>query len=121
MPRAVVGSTTLDIPENQVLVTYPDDDPSHHHRVLFFRIAGGKWISSSQDYDVQIVDVLEEEGVIALARDAEFPVPVENVYTFPPFDQHRFDRLRAECRRLAIITGVDIEGPGQTASSDAKW
>ena len=121
MARATAETRTLDIAENQMLVTYEDDDPKHHHRVLFFRVENGKWIGASPHYKVHVVDVLAEEGVIPLARASDFPVPFGDVLTFRLFDQQRFDRLRAEARRLAIITGGDLEGPGRAAVSDAKW
>ena len=61
----------FDIPEQQLFVYF--DDPGHgwHHRVLLLPLGAGRWIATSTDYDVEVMD-LAEYTVCPLARNTPF-------------------------------------------------
>eukprot|EP00959_Pyramimonas_sp_CCMP1952_P388312 8137023-Pyramimonas_sp.AAC.1 len=67
---------SLDIPERQILVHYPDDGIPHHHRILLVKLDGSRWIWSTPDFSVRAIDVADRAvvpGLLPLARNAPFP------------------------------------------------
>ncbi|CAK0822212.1 unnamed protein product [Prorocentrum cordatum] len=47
-----MAARTLDIREAQVLVHYPDEDLSWHHRVLLHRVEGALWLGLTPDHEI---------------------------------------------------------------------
>ena len=71
----VVGDeeSTLDLPERQVLVNFPDDaDYQWHHLVLLLRGGAGKWFAGDPYGQVRFID-LTATLVVPLDRKAAFP------------------------------------------------
>ena len=58
---------SLDIPEPQVLVRFPQDDTEWHHRVLLAQLDAGTWIVGTPDFEMQTCD-LARKTIRALAR-----------------------------------------------------
>eukprot|EP00959_Pyramimonas_sp_CCMP1952_P454025 9469237-Pyramimonas_sp.AAC.1 len=77
---------TLDIPEPQVLVHYPDDEGGlfWHQRILVKKIAPGIWIAATPDLELVRHNLLEQRHKV-LDRNAMFPANIRaQVYGFDP-------------------------------------
>ena len=65
--------STLDLPERQVLVNFPDDvDYQWHHLLLLLRGGAGKWFVGDPYGQVRLLDPTAML-VVPLDRDAPFP------------------------------------------------
>ena len=119
---------TLDIPESQVLVEFPNDAHglNWHHRILHHRGLGdnaGSWVWSTPDFSVQIGD-LGQHRIHPLGRNAGFPAArFGETYAFDPITDVELAGLRAQAVALANIMGYEVKAPGVGArgSRDAKW
>ena len=85
---------TLDIPEPQVLVHYPDDEgaPYWHHRVLVKRVMAGVWIAITPDLDLVRHNLLEQRHIV-LDRNSMFPA------------NHRRETYGFDPSRIAVSGG----------------
>ncbi|CAK0894775.1 unnamed protein product [Prorocentrum cordatum] len=64
---------TLDIPEPQVLVHYPNDEGMFwHHRILVKKITAGAWIAITPDLELVRHNLLEQRHLV-LERNSMFP------------------------------------------------
>lgn len=54
-----MADLTLDISDPQVLLNFPEDPNgvTEHHRVLLCRLGPGRWIASSPDFDLEVLDL----------------------------------------------------------------
>jgi hypothetical protein len=117
---------SLDIPEPQVLVRFPNDDIEWHHRVLLAQLDAGAWIVGTPDFEVQTCD-LARKTIRALARNSPFPVGL-NTYAFDsPINVADLAAMRSEARRLQEVLGGPEVRVGAAAASrsgpgtDAAW
>eukprot|EP00959_Pyramimonas_sp_CCMP1952_P140266 2934936-Pyramimonas_sp.AAC.1 len=57
---------TLDIPEPQVLVHYPNDEGGMfwHHRILVKKITAGVWIAITPDLELVRHNLLEQRHLV---------------------------------------------------------
>lgn len=113
---------SLDVPERQILVYYPNDAVPWHHRLLFFRVAGSTWVWSTPDFSIQ-VDSLQDRRIRALPRNSPLPDLGERVYVFDPIDDAQLLALRTEARAMAEVMGADLSGTAQPALGvpEALW
>ncbi|CAK0796343.1 unnamed protein product [Prorocentrum cordatum] len=105
-----MAARTLDIREAQVLVHYPDEDLSWHHRVLLHRVEGALWLGLTPDHEIARVDL----GTLwhhVLDRSSAFPAQFAPlVYAFDPIDgQTLRDAKRQAQRRAALLGGGEAE------------
>lgn len=110
---------SLDVPERQALVYYSGDRVPWHHRLLFERVAGSRWVVASPTMDAQIEDLGESEDLRPLGRDEELPDDCRSVYHFDDLSASDLQDLRARGRRMADLLGVvpvaGVEG------DDSPW
>lgn len=66
---------TLDIPDIQVIVEYPQDPKNFfwHHRILLKKLSNGAWLGLSPDLEFFSPHDLNVQPRIVLDRDAPFP------------------------------------------------
>ena len=104
---AVPKVLTLDIPEAQVAVEFPNDlHVRFHHRVLLVDLGQGKHVAVTPDEEVESLD-LNAHRIVSLLRSAPFPTRIENdVYTFDPISADTLERLRLEARTMARVLGA---------------
>ena len=98
---------SLDIAEPQVLVYYAHDPNGifHHHRVLLARLGPGRWVASSPDFDLAVLD-LNLMRHIALGRRCPFPAHIaDQIYCFDPLSRADLERLRRQAKAMAVILG----------------
>jgi hypothetical protein len=111
---------SLDIPESQVLVNFPNDAIPWHHRVLLFRIEGSKWVVLTPDGDIQVID-LKSRDLRALSRNSPIPRGLGGSYVFDPIDAEKLVAVRAEARRLAAALGGTVAVEETVGESTAVW
>ena len=119
-----MARVTLDLPEPQVLIDFPDD--AHglrwHARVLLIQTpVAGVWIASTPDYSVQRLD-LNAHRVLALGRNCAFPAAQwADSYIFDnPVPDADLTRVRQQAASLALVLGqVAAAGPG--AGGAGAW
>lgn len=111
-----MADLTLDIPEVQVLIHFPND--AHglvwHHRILLHRIEGGTWLTLSPDHDIERHD-LNAIGHSVLNRKAPFPDDIyDQIYAHDPIGKSVLSALKRTARIQASILGQgevdDTEG-----------
>ena len=79
-------SSTLDVSSLQVLARYEDDTDGleWHHRLLLVRIADGKWVALTPDFELLVIDLDEREHAV-LRRRSPFPEWAGGIlYAFDP-------------------------------------
>jgi hypothetical protein len=91
-PAAPSIHTTLDVPETQVLVGYPQDPIPYHHRLLISHIAEARWVLCTPTGNV-FEDDLAGEDVVPLTQSSQFPG--SNFRNIFAFDHVGEDDLRA--------------------------
>ena len=114
---------SLDLPDPQVLVYFPDDPAiGYHHRLLLRRIGGSSWIASSPDLELERID-LADYSIIALGRAAPVPSRVlGDVCLFDDFDDTaRLEELRREANRMAALLGRGEATTEDVGGSDPTW
>ncbi len=118
---AVPKVLTLDIPEAQVAVEFPNDPQVRfHHRVLLVDLGQGKHVAVTPDEEVESLD-LNSHRIVSLLRSAPFPTRIENdVYTFDPISAGTLERLRLEARTMARVLGASATSVQPSADS-CRW
>ena len=99
---------SLDVPEPQILIAYPEDPAfTWHHRVLLRRLTGATWVVLTPDEEVQVED-LSHHSVIAMARNSPVPADVgDDCYLCPSTVSTTLDVHHASAQRLAEILVPD--------------
>ncbi|CAK0875914.1 unnamed protein product [Prorocentrum cordatum] len=98
---------TLDIPEPQVLVHYPDDAGGlfWHQRILVKKIAPGIWIAATPDLELVRHNLLEQRHKV-LDRNAMFPANIRaQVYGFDPVPRADILALKRQAAVQAALLG----------------
>ena len=67
--------SSLDIPERQILLRFPEDPVPWYHRILMLPLSGASWVVATPDLVLQIED-LAGQRVRALARNVDFPTGI---------------------------------------------
>jgi hypothetical protein len=111
---------TLDVPERQIMVHYPDDNIVWHSRLLLLKLDGGRWIWATPDFSIQVHDV-SLLRIRALAWDVAVPPEFRPCYIFDPLELGELAHLRTEARHLAGVLGVAAPAPIPGAPADALW
>ena len=110
--------TSLDVPEAQVAIDFPDDaNFTWHARVLVVRLTDSVWIGFSPDLEAELID-LREHRVVPLARGAPFPARVRNdIYYRVAITDAEVTAARQECQELATVMGpaAGVAGAGVPA------
>ncbi|CAK0822647.1 unnamed protein product, partial [Prorocentrum cordatum] len=121
---AAVNRTLEDVDELQILAHYEDDAAGlrYHHRVLFTKVAAGRWIIGTPDGDVYEEDFNGVE-VRPLARNGAFPVDLAGMmYVFrgPQRAAARIATMREQARGIAEVLGV-APAPGAGGVAGSSW
>ena len=95
---------SIDIPEPQVLVRFPQDDIEWHHRVLLAQLDAGTWIVGTLDFEVQTCD-LARKTIRALARNAPFPAGLATYAFDTPINAAGLAAMRSEAHRHQEVLG----------------
>ena len=97
---------TLDVSEPQVLAYYgADPHVRWHHRLLLARVSPGRWVASSPDFDLEILDLNTQRHRI-LSRRSPLPQDVINdVYIFDPISKRDLEKLKREAKTMALVLG----------------
>ena len=112
---------TLDVDLPQVALDFYDEEEfTWHHRLLLVQVDGSKWVVSTPDHDVEVVN-LADHKVVTLEKAALFPRRVkDDVYTFDPVSDNALENLLRRGRALARVLGVkDVEVAGPPI--DSHW
>ena len=91
---------SLDIPEPQVLVHYPEDENGvvWHARILAKKIGGGRWIAITPTLELQHHDLSEQHHIV-LDRNARFPAEArEQAFGFDPVSRAEINALKRRRR-----------------------
>lgn len=106
---------TLDIPEVQIIVHFPNDPTfGWHHRVLLRRVSGGIWMCLTPDLEVcrHDLNVLRHQ---VLSRSSEFPPEHEgDLYCFDPVSRATLESKKRIATIQAQILGD--EDPGEAVA-----
>ena len=80
-----MADNTLDCPEVQVLVNYPNDAAGFfwHHQILLHRVVGAKWLALCPDHEIQLHNLSLEKHKI-LDRRAPFPTDLAHIQKAKP-------------------------------------
>ncbi|CAJ1358943.1 unnamed protein product [Effrenium voratum] len=107
-----MADNTLDCPEVQVLVNYPNDAAGFfwHHRVLLHRVEGAKWLALTPDHEIQLHDLSLERHKI-LDRRAPFPADlVPTIYAHDPIGRAVLSTYKRRAKVQAVVLGQgDLE------------
>ncbi|CAK0838714.1 unnamed protein product [Prorocentrum cordatum] len=108
-------------PETQVLVHYPEDENGlvWHHRVLLYRVAGGRSVCLTPDLGMQIHDFNVQRHRIIGRREAFPPDLAARCYVFDDdgVGRAQLDELKRQARVQAAILG-DVEFED---AEEVKW
>ena len=111
-----MANRTLDISDPQVLVNYPLDPNgfTQHHRILLHKLAPGRWVVLTPDYDIQIADLNALQHTV-LGRREPFPdhlVPV--IYASDEIPRNELERFRRRAKATGVVLGS--EDPQEVAA-----
>lgn len=102
-----MGEVSLDIPDPQILLHYPNDPNgiTEHHRILLCKLGPGRWVASSPDFDLEVLDLnLRRHTVIG--RRTRFPDDLNDIsYVFDPITRNELEELRRKAKTMAVILG----------------
>eukprot|EP00438_Fugacium_kawagutii_P022823 Skav218923 [mRNA] locus=scaffold2031:18320:23007:+ [translate_table: standard] len=102
-----MGDYSLDIPDPQVLVHFPHDHNgiTEHHRILLVKLSPGRWVASSPDFELEVLDLnLRRHTVIG--RRTRYPDDLNDVsYVFDPISRNELEDLRRKAKTMAVILG----------------
>ena len=109
---------SLDVPELQVLVRYPDDAGGFvwHHRLPLQRLSVGRFVCAIPDLEVQVVD-LNEQLPVPLVRACQFSADYANqVYASDLLRPAELTTLR---RTAAAY--MALFGGAEATADDSGW
>ena len=116
---SVMGDRSLNIPEPQVLVHYPNDTDgfTHHHRVLLHKIGGGRWVALTPDLELQVHD-LSTQSHLVLGRHSVFPPHIADAcYVFDEITKNELERQK----KLAKTMGAILDDSSAVDVSASHW
>ena len=127
---------TLDVAEPQLLLHFPHDQNglTYHHRLLVVKLGPGRWVASSPDHELEVLDLTGRQYRV-LTRRSAFPADIQDrIYAFDPIGRAELERLKRDAKAMSIILGdqeveemeanvwvfADAESPqlGQTVPQD---
>jgi hypothetical protein len=112
---------SLDILENHILVSYPQDPNIRwHHRILLFKIESSTWIVVTPDGSIQVLNVAEP-SIPALGRSSPMPNVDGGIYAFDPLGPGEFEAYRREGRGMAEVMGATVPASAGGVPPDALW
>eukprot|EP00435_Cladocopium_sp_Y103_P022131 s2932_g5.t1 len=100
-------AVTLDVPEPQILLHFAGDQHglTDHHRLLLVRLGPGRWIASSPDHELEVLDLTGRRHRV-LSRRSRFPADIlGSIYAFDPLSRADHERLKREAKPMAVILG----------------
>ena len=99
---------TLDIPDIQVLVHFPDDAVfTWHHRILLRKLTAGVWLCLTPDQEVVRHDLNTQRHVV-LDRASGFPAGLaDDVYAFDPISRVALEARKRNAAMQAAVLGED--------------
>lgn len=106
---ALPDDYTLDVSDPQVAVHFPADPGGffYHHRLLLAKLSAGRWVASSPDHELEVVDLNTQRHRI-LTRRAPFPADIRDVvYAFDPINKVDLDRIKRQARAMVVVLGDD--------------
>ena len=98
---------TLDVPEVQVLVHYPNDGGGMfwHHRVLLHRVDAGDWICLTPDLEFQRHDLSVQRHRV-LERASPFPGDIlAEIYAHDPLSRAQLQTYKRQSKIMAAVLG----------------
>lgn len=96
-------AVSLDVPEPQILLHFPG--LTDHHRLLLIRLGPGRWVASSPDHELEVLDLTGRRHRV-LTRRARFPADsLGSIYAFDPLSRADHERLKREARAMAVVLG----------------
>lgn len=102
-----MGDYSLDIPDPQILLHFPNDANgiTEHHRILLCKLGPGRWIASSPDFELETLDLnLRRHTVIG--RRSRYSDDLNDVsYVFDPISRNELEELRRRAKTMAVILG----------------
>ena len=101
------AALTLNIPERQLSVEFPEDHFPQHHRVLVVSLGQARWIVCTPTWSVEVMD-FDGENITPLTRNARFPAHLKPMFVFAVAEatEERLTAMRAEAMALAEVLGV---------------
>ena len=102
-----MADLTLDIPEVQIIVHYPNDPGGFdwHHRILLHRIEGARWITLTPDHELHRHD-LAALGHRVLDRAAPYPADIAHlIYAHDPLGRATLAAFKRQAQIQASILG----------------
>ena len=100
---------SLDLAEPQILLHFPNDADEfyHHHRLLLTRLAPGRWIAASPDFELEVID-LNARAHRVLQRKMPLPADIlDEIYAFDPWSRHELENLRRQAKTMSVVLGED--------------
>ena len=117
----MAGPVALDIEERQALIDYFDDDAGFywHHRVLFLKGDGSRWVVGTPDGDVSSLD-MGLHRIIPLERGERIPAAVvDQAYLFEPNAAVQLlPVMRRQAKAMADVLGFATPA---VSSPDGVW
>ena len=112
---------TLDTDLIQVCVDFPEDPNFRcHQRVLLFELGPGRWVASSPDFGIEVID-LANHRVVPLNRATRWPERVRgNVYGFDPLTEEQREDIHIRGLQLAKVLGYKV-APSSTTGTARRW
>ena len=102
---------SLDIPHRQIINNFVAADPSfpYQHRVLLFRVCGGRWCVLTPDPDYYVEDLERVEHYV-VPRATRFPAYAVNagLYHFGPLPAAVLVERARLAKQECALPGVDV-------------
>ena len=112
---------SLDVDEPQVLVRFPDDPVTWHHRVLLRRLRDATWIVLTPDFSVEVAD-LSAHNLFPLIRATPLPAPmVADAYLFAPGSEPQIAGFHSQAGRIANILGGGAVPRAEGGAPHLSW
>lgn len=102
-----MGDYTLDIPEVQVLVRFPNDPQglNWHHRILLHRVEQGTWLTLTPDHEISRHNLAQLEHRVLERRSAFPPDIADEVYAHDPIGKATLAGFKRTAKIQATILG----------------
>lgn len=103
-------TTSLDVPEQQILIFFGQDRIPWHHRLSLERVSQARWVMATPTLEVEVVDLDVVEDLRPLGREQVFTDACRLLLVFNELIAVEINEILAQARRLADILGVPTDG-----------
>lgn len=105
-----MGDYSLDVPDPQIFLHFPGDANGvfYHQRLLLCRLGPGRWVASSPDHELEILDLNNRRHVV-LGRRSPFPghLNPDELYVFDPIGRNELEALRRQAKTMSMVLGEE--------------